>query len=153
MTPSCFWEKLWETLLLLKTKGAWVGLLDLRLKITSRAWLLGSGLKLIFHWKAHSLTFFKSSFNSFAEVFTSWTTENNDVLSEKSFSLEFKLSDKSFILEDSRNYVPPILVPSSAKRIATQIVVIAKLNERKDFIFRGFVCDIIRRSKELPVQS
>ena len=49
--------------------------------------------------------------------------------------------------------MPPILVPSSAKRIATQIVVIAKLNGRKDFILRGFVCDIIRPSKELTVQS
>ena len=49
--------------------------------------------------------------------------------------------------------MPPILVPSSAKRIATQIVVIAKLNGRKDFILRGFVYDIIRPSKELPVQS
>ena len=37
--------------------------------------------------------------------------------------------------------MPPILVPSSAKRIATQILVIAKLNERKDFILRGFVCE------------
>ena len=58
-----------------------------------------------------------------------------------------------FILGDSRNYMPPILVPSSAKRIATQILVIAKLNGRKDFILRVFVCDIIRPSKELPVQS
>ena len=49
--------------------------------------------------------------------------------------------------------MPPILVPSSAKRIATQILVIAKLNGRKDFILRVFVCDIIRPSKELPVQS
>ena len=47
----------------------------------------------------------------------------------------------------------PILVPSSAKRIATQILVIVKLNGRKDFILRGFVCDIIRPSKELTVQS
>ena len=46
------------------------------------------------------------------------------------------------ILGDSQNYMPPILVPSSAKRIATQIL-IAKLN----------VCDIIRPGKELPVQS
>ena len=58
-----------------------------------------------------------------------------------------------FKLGDSRNYMTPILVPSSAKRIATQILVIAKLNERKDFILRGFICDIIRPSKELPVQS
>ena len=54
---------------------------------------------------------------------------------------------------DSRNYMPPILVPSSAKHIATQILVIAKLNGRKDFILRVFVCDIIRPSKGLPVQS
>ena len=59
-----------------------------------------------------------------------------------------------FVLENSRNYMPPILVPSSAKRIATQILVIAKLNGRKDFILRVFICDIIRpSSKELPVQS
>ena len=47
----------------------------------------------------------------------------------------------------------PILARSSAKRIATQILVIAKLNEREDFILRGFVCDTIRPYKELPVQS
>ena len=58
-----------------------------------------------------------------------------------------------FLLGDNRNYLPPILVPSSAKCIATQILVIAKLNERKDFILRGFICDIICPSKELPVQS
>ena len=57
------------------------------------------------------------------------------------------------LLGDSRNYMPPILVPSTAKRIATHIVVISKLNGRKDFILRGFVCDIIRLSKELPIQS
>ena len=57
------------------------------------------------------------------------------------------------LLEDSRNYMPPILVPSSAKRIATQILVIAKLNGRKDFILRVFVCDITRPSKKLPIQS
>ena len=34
--------------------------------------------------------------------------------------------------------MPPSLVPSSAKRIATQILVIAKLNGRKDFILRVF---------------
>ena len=40
--------------------------------------------------------------------------------------------------------MPPILVPSSAECIATQILVIANLNGREDLIFRGFV---------LPVQS
>ena len=56
------------------------------------------------------------------------------------------------LLGDSRNYMPPILVPSSAKRIVRQIAVIAKLNGIKDFTLRGFVCDIIRPSKELSVQ-
>ena len=49
--------------------------------------------------------------------------------------------------------MPPILDPFSAKRIATQVLVTAKLNGRKDFILRGFVCDIIRPYKELPVES
>ena len=48
--------------------------------------------------------------------------------------------------------MPPIFVPCVAKRIATQSLVIAKLNGRKDFILRGNVCDIIRPSKEVPVQ-
>ena len=49
--------------------------------------------------------------------------------------------------------MPPVLFSSFAKRIATQILVIAKLNGRKDFLSRGFVCDINRPYKELPVQS
>ena len=48
--------------------------------------------------------------------------------------------------------MPSILVSSYAKRIATQMLVTAKLNGKKDFIFRDFVCDIKRPSKELPVQ-
>ena len=43
------------------------------------------------------------------------------------------------LLGDSRNYMPPILVLFSAKRIVTQILVIAKLNGGKDFILRVFV--------------
>ena len=62
-------------------------------------------------------------------------------------------SDSTFILEDSQNYMPPIVAPSSAKRIALQIVVIAKLNGKKDVILRGFVCDITHTSKELSIQS
>ena len=57
------------------------------------------------------------------------------------------------ILGDSRNYMPPIVAPSSAKRIAARILVMAKLNGRKYFILRVFVCNIIRPSKELTVQS
>ena len=47
----------------------------------------------------------------------------------------------------------PILVPSSGKRIASEILEIEKLNGKEDFILRGFVCDIIRPYKELPVES
>ena len=54
---------------------------------------------------------------------------------------------------DCGNYMLPILFPSSTKRIATQILVIAKLNGRKYFILRVFVYNIIRPSKELSVQS
>ena len=35
-------------------------------------------------------------------------------------------------MTDSLNYMPPILVPSSAKCIATKILVTAKLNRRKE---------------------
>ena len=63
------------------------------------------------------------------------------------------MSCNNFLLGDSRNYMSPILVLSSAKCIAIQILVLAKLNGRKDFILRGFIWDIIRLSKELPVQS
>ena len=66
---------------------------------------------------------------------------------------EMAKSISNILLGDSRNYMPPILVPSSAKRIATQILVSAKLNGRKYFLLRVFVCNIIRPSKELPAQS
>ena len=46
-----------------------------------------------------------------------------------------------YILGDSWNYMPPIVISSSAKHIATHILVIAKLNGTKDFILGGFVCD------------
>ena len=45
--------------------------------------------------------------------------------------------------------MPPILVPSSAKRIAAQMLVTGELNGRKDSILRGFVFDIIRPNKDL----
>ena len=40
-----------------------------------------------------------------------------------------------------------ILVPYSPKRIATQILVIAKLHGRKGFTLRGSVSSIIRPSR------
>ena len=59
---------------------------------------------------------------------------------------------KRELLGDDWNYMPPILVPFSVKRITTQILVTEKLNGRNDFVLRGFACDINRPSKKLPVQ-
>ena len=56
------------------------------------------------------------------------------------------------ILGDSWNCMPLILVPSSAKRIATQILVPKKLNERYDLVLTSCVFDTILFSKPLPVQ-
>ena len=79
-----------------------------------------------------------------------WFLQLNWKLSFLNNTPNYKLPFCS-ILGDSRNYIPLILVPSSA--IVTQIIVIPKLNRRKDFTLRGFVCDITLPSKELPVQS
>ena len=49
--------------------------------------------------------------------------------------------------------MPPILVLSAAKCIATQILVIVKLNGREDLILRGCFHDVILPSKQLTVQS
>ena len=46
-----------------------------------------------------------------------------------------------------------LILQNSAKCIAIQILVIPKLNGRKDFILRGFICDVFGLSKDLPVQS
>ena len=56
------------------------------------------------------------------------------------------------MLGNSGNYMPPILVSSTAKSIATRILVIAKLNRKKEFTLKGFICDIKCPNNELPVQ-
>ena len=48
--------------------------------------------------------------------------------------------------------MPSIFVPSSAKRITAQVLVIAKLNGRKDIVLRGCLIDMIFFSKKLPIQ-
>ena len=65
--------------------------------ITSWACLLASGLKTIFHWKAQSLIFFKSSLSYGADTIISWIAENKDVSSANTLTLEDKLSDKLLI--------------------------------------------------------
>ena len=95
--PRCFWVDDDLTKFSLKYNGGWSILLIFLLKITSWACFLGSGLNLIFHWKAQSLIFIKSLFRSFAVEFIFWTTENREVSSANNFGFEVKPSDKSLI--------------------------------------------------------
>ena len=71
----------------------------------------------------------------------------------KSIKVTLPIVPTYLFTRDSWNYMPPILVSSSAKHTVTQVLVIAKLNRRTNFVLRGFVCDIKRLSNELPVQS
>ena len=81
----CLWFVDWMTIVLLKFNDGWFGLLSFLEKITSCACLLGSGLKLIFHWNVHLFIFFRSSFKFFADKIISWTTKNREVSSANSF--------------------------------------------------------------------
>ena len=96
ITRRCVWKLTWETLLLLKSKGGCVTFFNFLLNI-SWACLQQSGLKVIFHWKAQSLIFLRSLFDSIADVFISCTTENRDVLSANSLALDDKPSGRSLI--------------------------------------------------------
>ena len=97
ITPRCVWKLTWETLLLLKSKGECVAFFNFLLNMISWAFLLRSGLKVNFHWKVQSLIFFRSLFNSIADVFISCTTENRELSSPNSLALDNKPSGKSLI--------------------------------------------------------
>ena len=77
ITPRCVWELTWETLLLLKSKGGCITFFAFLLNVISWACLLRSGLRVIFHWKAQSLIFFRSLFNSIADVFRKEVSRSN----------------------------------------------------------------------------
>ena len=95
--PKCFWEFVRATGMLLKVKGGWDDTDLLREKITSWACLEISGLKLIFHWKAHFVILVKSLFKSFVAFLILCTVANNEVSSANSFGLHWRPSDKSLI--------------------------------------------------------
>ena len=103
MIPRCFWDVVCITLLLLNTTEGCNVALDFRLKLTSCACFLGSGLKRIFHWNDRLFIFAKSLFSSRAEVLLSWITEHNDVSSGNSLSIEDNPSDKSLIFIKNNN--------------------------------------------------
>ena len=72
----------------LKTIGRYTTFLTLRVKITSCACLDGSGLKLIFHWKAYLFILSKSSQSCLAVALASFVNVNKEVSSAKSFGFD-----------------------------------------------------------------
>ena len=97
MIPRCFWEDVRVTLALLNSNGGWTVFFTLRLKMTSWACLVVSGLKFIFHWVAQLLILSKTLLRLFAEVWMSCITENKDVSSAKSFALDGRASFRSLM--------------------------------------------------------
>ena len=76
---------------------------------------MGSGLKLIFHWKAQLFILFKSWFNLFADKCLSFITENSDASSANSLEFEIKLPVMSFmyIKKSSGPRIEPWGTPAS----------------------------------------
>ena len=95
--PKCFWISDWIMHGPSYVKEGWFEFWSLREKITSCAYLLISDLKLIFHWKAQQLIFFKSWFKPIKDWFISCITEKSEVSSANSLRFEVKLSDKSLM--------------------------------------------------------
>ena len=105
--------------MLLKCRLRWDDFLFFPLNIISCAYLLGSGLKLIFHWKVQLLINVKSLLISLAEVPMSWTTENKEVSSANNLHSLLRPSGKS--LTYIKNKRGPRMEPCGTHaRISTQ---------------------------------
>ena len=103
VNPKWFCDDAWETLLLLKCIVGWQIIFSFLEKITSWACLLGSGLKLIFHWKVHCFILKISLLSSKVVITVSWITKKRDVSSCKSLVLEDKSSAKLLIYNKNNN--------------------------------------------------
>ena len=95
--PKCFWDYICRMVELLNKRGWWYTLFTFREKITSWACLDRSGLKDIFDLLAQRLTLSRSLFSFYEVLIGSWTTENIEVSSANSFTLDSRLSDKLLI--------------------------------------------------------
>ena len=91
-----FWEDIFWVVELLNKRGRSYTLFIFRQKITSWACLGGSGLKYIFHLLAQGLTLSRSLFSFCKVLIGSRTTENIEVSSSKSFTLDSRLSNKQW---------------------------------------------------------
>ena len=96
-TPKCFWQWVWWSGILLKTRSGCTDLACFLENITSWTCLLISGLNDIFQLCVHSDIFWRSLFNTSAEVLLLCTTENREVSSAKRFTVNSMFSDKSFM--------------------------------------------------------
>ena len=72
-------------------------LLTFLLKVTSWSCLLAPGFRLIFHWCLHWLILAKPLLSSAAELFTLYTTENNEASSANNLALDDNSSARPFI--------------------------------------------------------
>ena len=106
---KCFWELALLTGILLKNILGWMFLVVILLKMTSWACFVGSWLKLIFHWKAHSFISFRSLFRLLAVLSGTLTVENRVLSSANNLGLLWRLSDKSLMY--MRNKSGPNIEP------------------------------------------
>ena len=86
---------------LMETWG-WKGFTVFWEKVTSWACLVRSGLNIIFYWYAHSEILFESSLTSSVETM-SFTIEEIDPSSAKSFTFDMKLLGRSFMYIKNSN--------------------------------------------------
>ena len=95
--PKCLWLFTVFISMSLKYISGWSCCLDLREKTTCTTYLLGSWLKLIFHWYAHWEFRPRSWCNSIAEIFGSLMIENRDVSFAKNLTWDLIPSSKSLM--------------------------------------------------------
>ena len=112
--PKCFWESALLTGMVLKNNLGWIFLVVFLLKMTSWVCFVGSGLKIIFHWKAHLFISVRSLCRLLAVLLGTLIIENRDVLWVNNLGLHWRLSDKSFmyIRNKSGPYIEPLRTPA-----------------------------------------
>ena len=95
--PKCFWGSALLTGMLLKNILGLIFIVVFLRRITSWACIVGSGLKLVFHWKAHLFISFRSLFRLLAVLLGTLIVENRDVSPANNLGLHWRWSDKSLM--------------------------------------------------------
>ena len=89
------WNPKWKKIYFrMKNFLGWIFLVvAFLIKMTSWVYFVGSGLKPIFHWKAHLFISFRSLLRLLAVLSGSLTVENRDVSSANNLGLDWTISD------------------------------------------------------------